>query len=63
VLEVTGPTKKITAFVGMMEEHGIEEVARSGQVAMHRELEYEAPNPLASADAEPSANGSPTDDD
>ena len=42
----------------MMEAHGIEEVARSGQVAMHRALEYEAPNPLASADAAQS-NGSP----
>jgi acetolactate synthase-1/3 small subunit len=46
----------------MMEEHGIEEVARSGQVAMHRDLEYEAPNPLASADADPSANGSTSED-
>ncbi len=63
VLEVTGPTKKVTAFIGMMEEHGIEEVARSGQVAMHRALEYEAPNPLASADAESPANGSTTDDE
>jgi Small subunit of acetolactate synthase. len=45
----------------MMEEHGIEEVARSGQVAMHRELEYEAPNPLASAEDAPSANGSSPD--
>ena len=48
VLEVTGPTKKINAFIGMMAEHGIEEVARSGRVAMHRSLYYEAPNPLAS---------------
>jgi len=47
VLEVTGPTKKINAFIGMMAEHGIEEVARSGRVAMHRALHYEAPNPLA----------------
>ena len=62
VLEVTGPNKKINAFVGMMEEHGIEEVARSGQVAMHRALEYEAPNPLASADAESTTNGSASDE-
>jgi len=61
VLEVTGPNKKINAFVGMMEEHGIEEVARSGQVAMHRNLEYEAPNPLASADAAQPENGSTPD--
>jgi acetolactate synthase-1/3 small subunit len=63
VLEVTGPNKKINAFIGMMEEHGIEEVARSGQVAMHRDLEYEAPNPLASANAEPPKNGSTPDSD
>ena len=50
VLEVTGPTKKINAFIGMMDEHGIEEVARSGRVAMHRSLCYEAPNPLASTE-------------
>lgn len=61
ILEVTGPTKKITAFVGMMESHGIEEVARSGQVAMHRNLEYEAPNPLASSDAESPDNGAASD--
>ncbi len=58
IIEVTGPTKKINAFIGMMQEHGIVEVARSGQVAMHRALEYEAPNPLASSNAEASANGS-----
>jgi acetolactate synthase-1/3 small subunit len=50
IIEVTGPTKKINAFIGMMQEHGVEEVARSGQVAMHRSLDYEAPNPLASGD-------------
>jgi acetolactate synthase-1/3 small subunit len=59
VIEVTGPTKKVNAFIGMMQEHGIEEVARSGQVAMHRALEYEAPNPLASSDAEAGENGDP----
>lgn len=52
IIEVTGPTKKINAFIGMMQEHGIEEVARSGQVAMHRALHYEAPNPLASTPPE-----------
>ncbi|NBB72130.1 MAG: acetolactate synthase small subunit [Bacteroidetes bacterium] len=57
IFEVTGPTKKINAFIGMMQKHGIEEVARSGRVAMHRSLEYEAPNPLASSDSEVSANG------
>lgn len=62
VLEVTGPNKKINAFIGMMQEHGIEEVARSGQVAMHRSLDYEAPNPLASADAEMTENGSDSSD-
>lgn len=62
VLEVTGPNKKINAFIGMMQEHGIEEVARSGQVAMHRSLDYEAPNPLASADTEMTENGSDSSD-
>lgn len=58
IIEVTGPKKKINAFIGMMQEHGIEEVARSGQVAMHRALEYEAPNPLASTESEQNKNGS-----
>lgn len=57
ILEVTGPTKKINAFIGMMQEHGIVEVARSGQVAMHRALEYEAPNPLASSESDVPGNG------
>jgi acetolactate synthase-1/3 small subunit len=57
ILEVTGPTKKINAFIGMMQEHGIVEVARSGQVAMHRALEYEAPNPLASSESGVPGNG------
>ncbi|HET6567912.1 MAG TPA: acetolactate synthase small subunit [Rhodothermales bacterium] len=36
--ELTGPTKKINAFVGLMRHHGIVEVARSGRVAMRRSL-------------------------
>jgi len=59
ILEVTGPTKKINAFVGMMKPHGIQEVARNGRVAMHRALHYEAPNPLASKSDAPSSNGTP----
>lgn len=59
ILEVTGPTKKINAFIGMMQHHGIEDVARSGRVAMHRALRYEAPNPLASTSDEFSTNGKP----
>ena len=39
--EVTGPTPKVNAFIGMMKPHGIDEVARSGRVAMRRELAYE----------------------
>jgi acetolactate synthase-1/3 small subunit len=62
IIEVTGPTKKINAFIGMMQEHGIEAVARSGQVAMHRALEYEAPNPLASSDSEIAGDGAPNAD-
>lgn len=61
IIEVTGPTKKINAFIGMMQEHGIAAVARSGQVAMHRALEYEAPNPLASSTSEVPENGSTPD--
>jgi acetolactate synthase-1/3 small subunit len=38
--ELTGPTKKINAFVGLMHQHGIEEIARSGRVAMRRMLVY-----------------------
>ena len=37
-IEVTGPTTKINAFVGMMEPFGIEELHRSGRVAMRRAL-------------------------
>ena len=40
-LEVVGPTKKVDAFVNLMRRHGIEEVARSGRVAMQR-----APQPV-----------------
>ena len=39
--EVTGPTTKINAFVGMMRPHGIVEMARSGRVAMRRAMFYE----------------------
>lgn len=38
--ELTGPTKKINAFIGMMRQHGIEEIARSGRVAMKRALQF-----------------------
>ncbi|NNE47543.1 MAG: acetolactate synthase small subunit, partial [Rhodothermales bacterium] len=38
--ELTGPTTKINAFVGMMEPHGIQEIARSGRVAMRRALVF-----------------------
>jgi len=34
--EITGPTKKVDAFVNLMRPHGIKEVARSGRVAMKR---------------------------
>lgn len=63
ILEVTGPNKKVNAFIGMMEKHGIEEVARSGQVAMHRALQYEAPNPLASSDSAAAGDGAPATDE
>lgn len=39
--EVTGPTTKVNAFIGMMQEYEIHEVARSGRVAMRRHLVFE----------------------
>ncbi len=36
--ELTGPTTKINAFAGMMQPFGIEEMHRSGRVAMRRAL-------------------------
>jgi len=39
-LEVTGPATKVNAFVGMMAPFEIQEIARSGRVAMRRELIY-----------------------
>ena len=39
--EVTGPTTKVNAFIGMMQEYDVREVARSGRVAMRRHLAYE----------------------
>ena len=36
--ELTGPTTKVNAFVGMMESFGIEELHRSGRVVMRRAL-------------------------
>ena len=41
-VEVIGPARKINALVGLMKEHGIVEVARSGRVAMRRDLVYGA---------------------
>ncbi|MDE0680668.1 MAG: acetolactate synthase small subunit [Gammaproteobacteria bacterium] len=38
-LEIVGPTRKVDAFVNLMRTHGIEEVARSGRVAMQRALQ------------------------
>jgi acetolactate synthase-1/3 small subunit len=38
--ELTGPTKKINAFIGMIRPHGIVEIARSGRVAMRRSLQF-----------------------
>jgi acetolactate synthase I/III small subunit len=38
--EVTGPAKKINALIGLMRPYGIQEVARSGRVAMRRSLVY-----------------------
>ena len=37
--EITGPSKKVDAFITMMRPHGIVEVARSGRVAMRRTVQ------------------------
>ncbi len=39
-IEVSGPTSKMNAFLGMIRPYGIKEVARSGQVALSRESEF-----------------------
>ena len=39
--EITGPTTKVNAFIGMLQPHGICEVARSGRVAMRRTMAFE----------------------
>ncbi len=39
--EVTGPPEKVTAFIGMMKDYDLCEVARSGRVAMRRSLVFE----------------------
>jgi len=39
VIEVTGPTAKLDAFVGLMERFGLVEVARTGRVAVARSSE------------------------
>lgn len=38
--ELTGPTKKVNAFIGLMKPHGIVSVSRSGRVVMTRHLVY-----------------------
>ena len=39
--EVTGPTAKVNAFIGVMRDYDVREVARSGRVAMRRRLAFE----------------------
>ena len=39
--EVTGPTAKVNAFIGVMKDYDVREVARSGRVAMRRRLAFE----------------------
>lgn len=38
--ELTGPTKKINAFIGMLRPYGLLEIARSGRVVMRRALQF-----------------------
>jgi acetolactate synthase-1/3 small subunit len=42
--ELTGPTTKINAFIGMLGEYRLLELARSGRVAMRRDLVFEDGN-------------------
>jgi acetolactate synthase I/III small subunit len=39
IIEVTGDTDKIDAFVRLMEEHGIEELVRTGKIVLVRGLQ------------------------
>ncbi|MDA0683139.1 MAG: acetolactate synthase small subunit [Bacteroidetes bacterium] len=39
--EVTGPTAKVNAFIGLLKDYDLSEVARSGRVAMRRRLAFE----------------------
>jgi acetolactate synthase-1/3 small subunit len=39
--ELTGPTTKINAFIGMLTGYTVHELARSGRVAMRRDLVFE----------------------
>ncbi len=43
VVEISGPTDKIDAFLGLMQPFGIREVARTGTVVMTRPSATEAP--------------------
>ncbi len=40
MIELTGPTTKLNSFVAQMTRFGITDVARSGRIAMRRELIY-----------------------
>lgn len=42
MIELTGPATKVNSFVAQMEAFGIEDVARSGRIAMKRALIYGA---------------------
>lgn len=41
-VELTGPATKINAFLGLMKPHGVLDVARSGRVALCRDLVFES---------------------